>query len=98
MSDKPDCKPEWCPWDDDPTNDNGWYDRKEMDAYIEKQTEDRDHWYNKFANLETSRASCCVAMEEENKKLADELEQLREASEDLFGYLQFCHGDDEDNN
>ena len=28
-------KPKWHPWDDDITNDNGWYGRKEMDAYIQ---------------------------------------------------------------
>ena len=31
-------KPEWFPWDDDVTNENGWYGRHEMDAYVDALT------------------------------------------------------------
>lgn len=91
--DAPLVKPEWYPWDDDVTNENGWYGRKEMDDYIEKLQAELEELKSELECTEKvyrMNREYVEKAKEQNAKLQSELDSARAEVKELNSEANSC--------
>jgi hypothetical protein len=81
-------RPEWFPWDDDPSNENGWYGRHEAEAYFDYIETRRNELVEQVVDLGGEVHELNASGLEDNKRITALESRLQKAREALEFYAQ----------